>query len=405
MNNKNLPPYNGRLIFFHLEKTAGTAISSWLTKALGSGTVTPQISSNYSSAIKLYGGLYPIISGHMILAENEELDPRYKHVTILREPIDRVVSWLFFLATSQPESAMDNPLVISAKNFIQSDGAKVSSEIHETFNLYVQRLSGIDANQVLYSKKNSIEKAWNRLQYFDVVGLYEDMGDFLGRFSSLIQVPKPESLDSKNKTAHRPKIFEISKMLRERIAEHNQLDLDLYEKFKDRHFSPKEEFQPALGDVSKWGIFDKEIKSATTEGIAFNRLTVYPLIDIVRGEAITFAYTFTTKTPIVNPAIGIHIRDQSDGLAFGTNSQILNTPPLCHSPGEFTATFTIMANLPIGNYNVGFAVVDQRDNAELIWQENLHTFKVIDGPKFFGPGYCPLETTLKINRIETSESR
>ncbi len=35
--------YSGRLIFHHLEKTAGQAVNDWMGRTLGVGTVTPNL--------------------------------------------------------------------------------------------------------------------------------------------------------------------------------------------------------------------------------------------------------------------------------------------------------------------------------------------------------------------------
>ena len=88
------PVFAGRVIFDHLPKTAGQAINSWLTKELGGGCVTTNLNGQHEDLIRLYGGEYSIISGHVYFQGNG-LDPRYHYMTSLREPLDRVVSWLF----------------------------------------------------------------------------------------------------------------------------------------------------------------------------------------------------------------------------------------------------------------------------------------------------------------------
>ena len=88
--------FAGRVIFDHLPKTAGQAINSWLTKELGSGCVTPNLIGDHQNLIKRYGGEYSVISAHIHFL-GDGLDPRYHYITNLREPLDRALSWLFFV--------------------------------------------------------------------------------------------------------------------------------------------------------------------------------------------------------------------------------------------------------------------------------------------------------------------
>ena len=92
--------FPGRIIFDHLPKTAGMSINSWLIDSLGDGCVIPNLIGMHSDLIVSYGGLYSIISGHIHFSAREGLDPRYQYITCIREPIDRVVSWLYFVSNN-----------------------------------------------------------------------------------------------------------------------------------------------------------------------------------------------------------------------------------------------------------------------------------------------------------------
>ena len=57
--------FDGRIIFDHLPKAAGTAVNAWLVKVLGSGCVTPNLIGKHQDLICRYGGEYSVISGHV----------------------------------------------------------------------------------------------------------------------------------------------------------------------------------------------------------------------------------------------------------------------------------------------------------------------------------------------------
>ncbi|WP_441459338.1 hypothetical protein [Burkholderia thailandensis] len=88
--------FGGRVIFDHLPKTAGQAVNAWLGNALGAGCVTPNLIGRHRDLIRRYGGEYSVISAHIDF-RGSSLDPRYQYLTCFREPIDRAISWLFFL--------------------------------------------------------------------------------------------------------------------------------------------------------------------------------------------------------------------------------------------------------------------------------------------------------------------
>ncbi|PTQ90241.1 hypothetical protein C8R30_1379 [Nitrosomonas nitrosa] len=90
--------FSGRAIFDHLPKTAGQAINRRLTKELGSGSgsVTPNLISRHQELIRIFGGRYSVISGHLNF-QNDGLDPRYNYIIILQEPLDRAISWFFYV--------------------------------------------------------------------------------------------------------------------------------------------------------------------------------------------------------------------------------------------------------------------------------------------------------------------
>ena len=88
--------FGGRVVFDHLPKTAGQAVNAWLRAELGESCVTTNLIGEHRALIHQYGGDYSVISGHVHFSR-EGLDPRYQYITCLREPIDRAVSWLFFV--------------------------------------------------------------------------------------------------------------------------------------------------------------------------------------------------------------------------------------------------------------------------------------------------------------------
>lgn len=118
----NSPPrcFPGRVIFDHLPKTAGQAVNAWLRAALGSGCVSDNLIGAHRELITQYGGAYSVISAHVHF-DGSGFDPRYNYVTCFREPIDRALSWIFFVLNNHS----DQDIVVlrrATQAFVDSEG-------------------------------------------------------------------------------------------------------------------------------------------------------------------------------------------------------------------------------------------------------------------------------------------
>lgn len=216
---------NKRIIFDHLPKTAGLAIHRWLINNLGNELVSPHCRGEHLNLIKKYGETYPIICGHMSF-NKKGFDNRYQYATLLRHPIDRVVSWLHFVVGNDKDPAL-LPVV---QRFINSDGQDVDKKLTagHISNLYIKHFCCIEGG----NKDGGAEKLTNALEAikkYHVIGLYENMPQFLAELATLVGLPPPESIPRVNVTTSRPPVEQISSTLRKRIEELNELDLKFYE--------------------------------------------------------------------------------------------------------------------------------------------------------------------------------
>lgn len=406
--NKKLP-YPGRLIFFHMQKTAGQAVNAWLTSQLGSGCVSPNLDGQYTELIRRNGGRYSVISGHMRLGYGEPLDARYLHVTLLREPVDRVVSWMFYLLTPEVANSENGSLIEGAKRFIQSDGKDSTRWFLQSItNLFVSLLSVIGPTATKERGK-ALDAAFKALTYFDVVGLYEEMPRFLRDVAGLIQISAPAPIEVVNKTKQRPKVSEISDALRERIVELNKFDLMLYGMVKERLLARQsaagwQSFSPPA--ESRWAKFDPPAgRSHTSTEVTFESI-VQPCGTIVlQGQLLVFELVVQVHTKLSSPIVGIHIFDVDKRLVFGTNSGLLGRASEMDAPGRYKVCFTLVANFGVGSYTTGFALVDQTPDGdqELAWHDVLCTFDVKNANPALaalGPGPNPVPTVLTVTRYQ-----
>jgi len=262
-------PFSGRVIFDHQPKTAGTAITDWLRSELGSGTVTPALIGSHRELITQYGGCYPIISGHIDFANNEILDARYQYITILRDPLDRVLSWLYFVVKNHTKSEL-NDLYSWVKQFLDSEGEAYCDELKGYIsNIYVEHFSSIDSLASYHD--NKLNNALNNIKNYHVVGIYENMPHFLLELSVALDIPSVESIEKKNVTHSRLKLTEISDKLKSNIEKLNQQDIIFYEQVKNWKQEQGYNFQEITPVSNKrWSRLDIEFISSKNRKISGN---------------------------------------------------------------------------------------------------------------------------------------
>jgi Wzt C-terminal domain len=404
---KNEPQvYSGRIIFDHLPKTAGTAVSAWLTKELGSGSVAFASSTggDHLDLIRHYGGLFPVISAHMDFA-GKGLDPRYQYITILREPIDRSLSWLFFVRNTHDRYELPK-LWEAVEHFIASDGQEVDSSLLEHIsNQNVEHFSRV-LSSTPRSGEAKIADALSAIEQYDVWGLHEEMPAFLAEVAALFRLPPPMQIEAVNVTKSRPSLKEASPLLVKRLEALNALDLEFYRVMKDRWVMKRSAIVVPvdLPKSSPWMPYNpvRGRRFATSE-ISILSIALEGGHDFHIGDNLSFAVKFSLTRAVDDLMVGIALLDDYGQCALGTNTTMLGTPLLQVGEGAYTVDFSLPANLPTGQYTASFAFVERGKEGEheIAWYDDMVMFRVSDPRPRPSVGYVSLP--VEINLRQTSD--
>lgn len=223
-----------RFFFVHVQKTGGTALYKRLKHHFGQAgvypdrsdgdpvTVAPQLSVDVLvDRWPVRSDEVRVVAGHFPLCTTELLGGPFTTLTVLRDPVERTLSYLRHHRTLTPADR-DAPL-----EAIYDDEFRFRSMVHnqmvKMLSLTVGEMTAGMLTTVDFSPAR-LERAKQRLAAVDAVGLQERFEDFCTELEERFGWDLGAPLFA-NRTAP----IEVSSAFRERIAADNALDVELYE--------------------------------------------------------------------------------------------------------------------------------------------------------------------------------
>ena len=223
-----------RFFFLHMQKTGGTSLFLRLPRVFGNAgvypdasdgdpvTVAPQLSVEVLQqrwAVRRQE--IRIVAGHFPLCTTELLGEEFRVVTVLREPVERTLSYLRHHRQTTPGDR-DTPL-----EAIYEDDFRFHGMIHDHMTKMLamsteEMTSGLLTR--LDMDERHLARAVERLEGIEVVGLLERFDEFWAELHDRLGWDL-------NDVAHanRSAPADVPDSLRRRIAEDNALDVALYE--------------------------------------------------------------------------------------------------------------------------------------------------------------------------------
>ncbi|WP_233854953.1 Wzt carbohydrate-binding domain-containing protein [Paraburkholderia sp. HD33-4] len=397
----NLPVFPGRIVFDHLPKTAGMATNRWLTGELGQACVSPNLVGAHSLLVRAYGGAYSVVSGHLHF-DGEGLDPRYRYATCVREPIDRALSWIFYVLNNFSSVELSG-LWKEVEAFVKSEGEQVGGALlPHICNPYVEHFCRIfDAG--VQTDEGKIASSLASIEKYDVIGFYDDMPGFLRELAALVEVPSPVRLEKVNVTNERPDVVSLSPKFLRRLSELNSLDIAFCERLMEIR-QRRDTQRPVLLGLTKpkWKKYDlpRDRSWSASEFLltSFRQNGSH----FTRGQMLQFDLEFSVEQTFADIEVGIQLFDAAQQWAFGTNSGLLGTRLKNAGAGRYRARYYLASDLPDGTYSAGFSFVGKSGDvvAQLAWHDCLSTFHVSSPRIIAGVGYASLPADFSIRKTD-----
>ena len=228
------------VIFVHIPKTAGTTLRHIIQSQFQPKNVfefyhlktqPPKVRKGiekYNNLSEAQKKAIKFVSGHVGFGLHEFLQKPCTYITVLRDPVERVVSYYYFLHRNQNNIVKNKTL----EEFIQTFGG-----VHNSMSCY---LSGVtlkaqlqDPNIDIKSEqfdRETLEKAKSNLkQHFKIVGFVDKFDETCILLKKILGWNFSSFYARKNVAKHRNYTKDISKDTLSLIKKFNELDIQLYD--------------------------------------------------------------------------------------------------------------------------------------------------------------------------------
>ena len=225
-------PADETVIFLHVPKAGGTTLQSILerhyrpSQTFFAGTLVQEAVRDLRRMDLDARAAIRLATGHIPYGLHDDLPGRHSYFTMLREPVDRVVSFYYFVRRNGEHYLHDfsNTTGAGLAEFMRSNASVMLD------NAQTRLISGI-WEHVPYGElsADALELAKRRLRdRFDVVGLAERFDE------TLLMLARRYGWSHlyyrrRNVTSGRPGVAALSAEDRRAVADHNRLDQQLYE--------------------------------------------------------------------------------------------------------------------------------------------------------------------------------
>ena len=227
------------VIFMHVPKTAGTSLRHIVQSQFQPNhvfefynlkTQPPKVRKGiekYNNLTEARKKSIKFVSGHVGFGLHEFLSRPCTYITVLRDPVERVISYYYFLLRNQNAIVKDKTLL----EFVKTCGG-----VHNSMTCYLSgltlqaQLQGYDAKlkSQQFDQETLTKAKLNLTNYFKVVGFVDRFDETCMLLKQVLGWSIPSFYVKKNVAKHSNVSREIPPETLSLIHKFNELDLSLY---------------------------------------------------------------------------------------------------------------------------------------------------------------------------------
>ena len=242
--------------FIHIPKTGGTTIVDTLSRQIlfdKFQRVNPTRHTHPRDFLDDIEGLLEkvissskaeVVGGHFGFAAHPKLTDPSEHFTVLRDPIERVISEYYFMKYKG----------MYYQQLIESENLSLEEYTHhpETYylnNLQTRLISGVSYESGEEVTKEMYDLALENLKQFKVFGITNDMSNSLALFYLVLGWKRMPYYMQSNANDKRPKRESIPQHEIEAISERDKYDVMLYNEAKSIFDAKITERAAEIGEI------------------------------------------------------------------------------------------------------------------------------------------------------------
>ncbi len=261
------------LIFLHLPKTAGTTLRGIIDRQYRRYRIYRMYRPEERAARRrLISSLPPeklreigLLEGHMEFGWHTMLPQKSVYVTMLREPVDRVISSYYYIRRDSSHR-LHGAIRGGAMGLEEYLEKRINIEAN---NGQTRWLSGSSPESQSGLREDAFERAKENLEnHFPVIGIQERFDESLILFRRMFAWGKMY-YSSRNVTSSRPKRQAMTDRVLGLIRDLNRMDIDLYE------YATKRFNEAVLGEGAS---FESEVAHFKVANRTYGKF-VSPLLD------------------------------------------------------------------------------------------------------------------------------
>jgi hypothetical protein len=223
-----------KILMNHLPKCAGNAVAQHFKTLFGEAGVYEVRTSNGLAGVPDLAP-YQFVFGHMPLSWDEQFGAGRQRFSLMREPVDRVLSAYFFFAHLKEHNS---PVVakvpmMSLEEYVNSDSPEQKMTTCNEQSRQLLGLQGPGTQDPEQAIKFVAERV-HLLDRFFTVGIYERLQESLDVVSWQLKLPRLRSGMVANRTPRSWHGDKFDQSIIEAIRKRNLIDLELYRIVNDR---------------------------------------------------------------------------------------------------------------------------------------------------------------------------
>jgi hypothetical protein len=409
-------------IFVHIPKTAGSSLLRVLHEVAPGPILHLDTDRLRDVSVVEHFREHLLVAGHLPLFRiASAVQPFVRLFTVVREPVDRVLSHYFYYRHLPADLA--DPDVSQCHSYELPDLLALYDrpEVSPFSNLQTYYLSG--ERDLRASPERLLELAKERLASFTFVGLQEQLSESVDLLCASEGWPFPGDTPYENRTRSRARAEELPSSVRERIARMNAADIELYRYAKELYRQRKrallraasarihgtpgaEAAAPRPAEVATVGELARAERLARRErgdgGMRILHAAVFSGVRadgaIFTGDPISIEIVLRTEIDHSNLTVGFVIADDVPTEVYGTNNECLGGEIRVERGGTYRVVYSFTASLAAGRYHLSVAL---HEGARVFhWIDNHLTFEVQATSRRRFAGIVDLRAAMAVDTCE-----